>query len=56
MFYMSLNNGLAGDDSKISDGHISVEYYLTYEKIWDKFNIKNMGDYHDHYLKEMYCY
>ena len=21
------------------------------EKIWDKFDIKNMGDYHDHYLK-----
>ena len=23
-----------------------------YEKIWDKFNMKNMGDYHDHYLKK----
>ena len=22
------------------------------EKIWDKFKMKNMGDYHDHYLKK----
>ena len=22
------------------------------KKIWDKFNMKNMGDYHDHYLKK----
>ena len=24
---------------------------MVCEKIWDKFNVKNMGDYHDHYLK-----
>ena len=41
-----------GDDSKISDGHISVKDYLTCKKIWDKFEIKNMGDYHDHYFKK----
>ena len=23
-----------------------------YEKNWDKFEMKNMGDYHDHYLKK----
>ena len=22
------------------------------EKIWDEFNIKDMSDYHDHYLKK----
>ena len=22
------------------------------EKIWEKFKMKNMGDYHDHYLKK----
>ena len=22
------------------------------EKIWNKFEMKNMGDYHDHYLKK----
>ena len=26
------------------------------EKICDKFKMKNIGDYHDHYLKKMYCY
>ena len=25
---------------------------MTCEKIWIIFNIKNMGDYHDHYLKK----
>ena len=25
---------------------------MVCEKIWDKFNLKNMGDYHDHYLKK----
>ena len=26
--------------------------YLTCEKYWDKFDMKNMGDYHDNYLKK----
>ena len=25
---------------------------MTCEKIWDKFNMKNMSDYYDHYLKK----
>ena len=25
---------------------------MTCEKIWDKFEIKNMDDYHDHYFKK----
>ena len=25
---------------------------MTCEKVWDKFDIKDMGDYHDHYLKK----
>ena len=28
------------------------EDYLTCKKIWNKINMKNMGDYHDHYLKK----
>ena len=44
--------GNIGDDGKISDGHISVKDYLTCEKVWDKFEMKDMGDYHDHYLKK----
>ena len=51
-FYSSTKNEKIGDDGKISDGHISVQDYLTWEKTWDKFNMKNMGYYHDHYLKK----
>ena len=25
---------------------------MVCEKIWNKFKIKNMGHYHDHYLKK----
>ena len=49
-FYSSTKDEKVGDDGKISDGHISVKDYLPCEKIWDKFNLKNIGDYHDHYL------
>ena len=51
-FYSSTKDGKIDDDRKISDGHISVKDYLTCEKIWDKFEMKNMGDYHNHYLKK----
>ena len=50
-FYRSLN-GTTGDDGKKLDGHISYEEYLTCEKIWVVLDMKNMGDYHDHYLKK----
>ena len=51
-FYSSTKDGKIGDDVKISDGHISVKDYLTCKKFWDKFEMKNMGDYHNHYLKK----
>ena len=51
-FYSSTKDGKIGDDGKISDGHIGVKDYLTCEKIWDKFKMKNMGDYHNNYLKK----
>ena len=51
-FYSSIKDGKIVDDSKISDSHISVKDYLTCKKTWDKIEIKNMGDYHDHYLKK----
>ena len=51
-FYSSTKDEKIGDDCKISDGHISVKDYLMCEKIWDKFWMKNVGDYHDHYLKK----
>ena len=49
-FYSSTKDEKIGDDGKISDGHISVKDYFTCEKIWDKFEMKNMGDNHDHYF------
>ena len=51
-FYSSIKDGKIGDDGKISDGHIDVNDYLTCKKSWNKLEIKNMGDYHDHYLKK----
>ena len=51
-FYRSTKDEKIGDDGQISDGHISVKDYLTCKKIWDKFNMTNMGDYHDDYLKK----
>ena len=50
--YSSTKVAKIGDDGKISDGHISVKDYLTCEKTSDKFEMKNLGDYHDHYLKK----
>ena len=44
--------GKIDSDDKISDGHISIKDYMTCKKIWIMFNIKNMGDYNDHYLKK----
>ena len=32
--------------------HIINEDYFTCIKIWNELNMKNMGDYHDHYLKK----
>ena len=39
------------DDGKISDGH-SFKDYLMCEKNWDNFDMKNIGDYYDHYLEK----
>ena len=50
-FYSSIKYGKVGDDGKISDGHISFKDYLMCERVWDKFEMKNMGDYHNHYWK-----
>ena len=51
-FYSSIKDGKIGDDGKLSDGQIDVNNYLTCKKTWDKFEMTNMGDYHDHYLKK----
>ena len=51
-FHSSSKNGKIGDDGKISDRHISPKDYLMCERILDEFDIKDMVDYHDHYLKK----
>ena len=51
-FFSSTKKGKTGDDDKTPDGHISVKDYLMCEKNCDKCNMKNMCDYHDHYLKK----
>ena len=31
---------------------MSIKYYLTCEKIWNRFDVKNIGDCNDHYLNK----
>ena len=51
-FYSSVKDGATGGNGETLDGHINDEDYLKFKKIWNEFNTKNMGDYHDHYLKK----
>ena len=51
-FYSSVKDGTTGDNSKNLNAHISDKDYLTRNKIWNELNMKNMGDYCDHYLKK----
>ena len=51
-FHSSVKDGTTGGDSEKLDSHISNGDYLTCKKFWNEFNMKNMGDYHDHYLKK----
>ena len=55
IFYSFLKHGTTGDNDEKLDGHISYKYYLTCNKIWKEFNMKNMGDYYDQYLEKIYC-
>ena len=51
-FYSSTKDKNISEDGKISNGHVSIKDYMVCEKIWNKFKIKNMSDYHNHYLKK----
>ena len=51
-FYRFVKDRTTGNDGENSDGQISNEDYLTWNKMWNEFNMKNMGNYHDHYLKK----
>ena len=50
--YSSVKDLTTVDNGEKLYGHISDEDYLTWNKIWHEFNMKNMGDYHDHYLRK----
>ena len=50
--YSSVKDGATGVNGERLDGHISDKDCLTCIKIWNEFNMKNMGDYCDHYLKK----
>ena len=49
-FCSSVKDRTTDDNGEKLDGHISDEDYLSCNKIWNDFNMKNMGDYQDHYL------
>ena len=51
-FYSSVKDRTTGNNGKILNGHISNEDYLMCKKNWNEFNMKDMGDYHYHYLKK----
>ena len=51
-FYSSVKDETTGDSGEKLDGHTNDEDYLMCKKNWNEFNMKNMGDYHDHYLKK----
>ena len=43
-FYRPLEDTTTDDNGETLDGHVSDEEYLTCNKIWNEFNMKNMGD------------
>ena len=51
-FYGSVKDRTTGDNGEKLDGHINNEDYLMCNKIWNEFNMKNKGDYRDHYWKK----
>ena len=51
-FYSSVKDETTSDSGEKLDGHISNKDYLMCKKIWNEFNLENMGDYHYHYLKK----
>ena len=45
-------DGTTGDNGEKQHGYISDKDYLMRKNVWNEFNLKNMGDYHNHYLKK----
>ena len=53
-FCRSLKDGTTGDNGKKLYGPITDEKCLTSIKTWNEFNMKNKGEYHDHYFKKCF--
>ena len=51
-FYRSLKDGTTDDNGEKLKGYVSDKEYLSCIKIWNEFSMKNMSDYHDHYLEK----
>ena len=51
-FCSSVKDGTTGYFCKKLHSHISNKDHLTCKNIWNEFNMKNMGNYHDPYLKK----
>ena len=51
VFIAQKKDGTTDDNGKKLNAHISNEDYLMCKKLWEKFDMKKLGDYHDHYLK-----
>ena len=51
-FYRFVKNETTDDKGEKLDGHVNDEEYLTCKKIWNEFRMKNVSDYHDHYLEK----
>ena len=51
-FYRSLKAETAGDICEKLNADVSDDEYLRCIKIWNKFNMKNMDNYLDYYLKK----
>ena len=51
-FYSSVKDGTTTDDGENIAGHIRDEDYLTCNKYWNELNMRNMGDFHNHYSKK----
>ena len=51
-FYSSVKHEITGNNSEKLDGHINDKGYSMCKKIWNEFNMKYVGDYHNHYLKK----
>ena len=43
-FYSPVRDWTTNDDGEKLDGHRSHEDHLICKKIWNEFNMKNMGD------------